>query len=376
MIQLPTWCKRVRLRRSQIFYALAAAFFLSLTLAPASRAQMSTRIIGHISGGDFSVEHPASAALPPEVAGVAQSLVSGSRITVRSGTAQIELEGGGEIFICDTGKLQLLSSSGAITIALDYGSLDLRLDANRSIAVYSALIIATPLTVGGGERETMIGLSQKGDMCLNALHGAARVEQQFSGQSLLVPQFEEMTLAGGQVTSLNGSSAPCGCRADVAKLHRQQAPPVHLQESIGIASSPAVEPISTPSSAPAATTAATNPAPKALPSGPLVSPPIAPRQSAAALDPSQIDVPVYKVLMPPLIFDAASPGAPPDPTPETFVLVRSAHVQDDAVFEGEVAADPKRDRPARAETAAQATPEAPHGFFHRVGGFFRKIFGG
>ncbi|HET9401044.1 MAG TPA: hypothetical protein VFO34_08840 [Candidatus Acidoferrales bacterium] len=367
---------------------IAALSLVALATCSGVRAQMSAPVIGRISGGDFSVDQPAASAAIPTIAGEPQSLVSGSRITVRSGTARIELEGGGEILICDAGKLQLLSSGGAITIALDYGSLDLHLDANRSIAVYTALIVATPLTVGGGERETMIGLTQKGDMCLNSLHGAARIEQQFSGQSLLVPQFEEMTLSGGQVTSLNASSAPCGCRSDVARARKPQLPSTHLQETVGIASSPASNNAPAPASAPvqsaapsnessAAASAAAPSAPKPLPPGPLVRPPIAPQREIAAADPREIDVPVYKVLMPPLIFDSAAPGAPPEPSAETFVLVRSAHVQDEAVFEGEVAADPKRDRKPNVQSEAAAIPPAPsHGFFHRVGGFFRKIFGG
>lgn len=349
---------------------------------------MSALVIGRISGGDFSVEQPPAAAAIPPIAGEPQNLVSGSRITVRSGTARIELEGGGEILICEAGKLQLLSSGGTITIALDYGSLDLHLDANRNIAVYTALIVATPLTVGGGERETMIGLSQKGDMCLNALHGAARIEQQFSGQSLLVPQFEEMTLSGGQVTSLNTSSAPCGCRADVARARKPQAPATRLQETVGIASSAVSSAAAAPVPAPAQSAAVPNDppvafaalapsSPKSRAAGPLVHPPIPPQRQAAASDSRQIDVPVYKVLMPALIFDSAAPGAPPDPSAETFILVRSAHVQDDAVFEGEVTSDPKRDRKPSVESEAAAMPSAPsHGFFHRVGGFFRKIFGG
>lgn len=379
-LPLPRSTRRVAL--------VVALSFLALSACSVAYAQMSAPVIGRISGGDFSVEQPpASAAIPP-IAGEPQNLVSGSRITLRSGTARIELEGGGEILICDAGKLQLLSSGGAITIALDYGSLDLHLDANRSIAVYTALIVATPLTVGGGERETMIGLSQKGDMCLNALHGAARIEQQFSGQSLLVPQFEEMTLSGGQVTSLNTSSAPCGCRSDIARARKPQIPAPRLQETVGIATSnasnPAPGPAPVPAQSPApsndpppATPAAVSSAPRSLPPGPLVRPPIAPQREIAAPDPREIDVPVYKVLMPPLIFDSAAPGAPPEPSAETFILVRSTHVQDDAVFEGEVAPDPKRDRKPTAQSEAAAIPPAPsHGFFHRVGGFFRKIFGG
>lgn len=366
--------------------ALRIALLLpTLSVCSAARAQMSAPVIAHISGGDFSVDQPAALAALPQIAGEPQSLVSGSRIAVRSGTARIELEGGGEILICDAAKLQLLSSGGSITIALDYGSLDLHLDANRNIAVYTALIVATPLTVGGGDRETTIGLTQKGDMCLNSLHGAARVEQQFSGQSLLVPQFEEMTLSGGQVTSLNTSAAPCGCRADVARVRKPQSPPARLQETVGIASSatpapssaPAPTPAAPPSNDPPAASTAAAPMPKSLPPGPLVRPPIAPQHEASAPDPRQIDAPVYKVLMPPLIFDSAAPGAPPEPSAETFILVRSAHVQDDAVFEAEVAPDPKRDHKPNVQSEAAAIPSAPsHGFFHRVGGFFRKIFGG
>ena len=339
---------------------------------------MTAPIIGHISGGDFSLEQPANAMLPPAAFGTDQPLVSGTRIVVKSGNAHIVLEGGGDIFICESGRMQLLTSGPSLTLALDYGALDLQLNSTSVVAVYTPLIIATPLTVGGGQTETMIGLSQKGDLCLSAIHGAARVEQQLSGQSLLVPQFEQMTLSGGQVTSLNTSSAACGCRADIAKVRKPQPPSTHLRESVGVVAvhSPTSSTLSAPPQPAATSDAPPVLQPKTVPSGPQISAPVAPMQTSPTPDPREIDAPVYKVLMPPLTFDAKSPGAPPDATPETFILVRSAHVQNEAVFEGEVAPDPKRDRAAKASNAAQMADEAPHGFFHGVGRFFKHLFGG
>jgi hypothetical protein len=366
------------LSRRHIYLGLltGAALIGSLFAPIRSTAQMTAPIIGHISGGDFSIEQPANAMLPPAAIGTDQPLVSGSRILVKSGNAHIVLEGGGDIFICESGRMQVLTSGASLTLALDYGALDLQLESSRSVAVYTPLIIATPLTVGGGQMETMIGLSQKGDLCLSAIRGAARVEQQLSGQSLLVPQFEQMTLSGGQVTELNSSSAACGCRADIAKARKPQTPSTHLRESVGVVAvhSPTSATLSAPQ--PAATSDSSRVLePKSAPVGPQISAPVAPSQ-AAAPDPREIDAPVYKVLMPPLSFDAKSPGAPPEATPETFVLLRSAHVQNEAIFEGEVALDPKRDRAPKAANAAQMADEAPHGIFHRIGGFFRRIFGG
>ena len=367
------------LRRHIYTGLLASAALLASLFAPVrASAQMTAPIIGHISGGDFSLEQPASGMLPPAAIGTEQPLVSGTRIVVKSGNAHIVLEGGGDIFICESGRMQLLTSGASLTLALDYGALDLQLNSHSVVAVYTPLIIATPLTVGGGQTETMIGLSQKGDLCLSAVRGAARVEQQLSGQSLLVPQFEQMTLSGGQVTGLNSSSAACGCRADIAKARKPQPPSTHLRESVGVVAvhSPTSGTLSAPPQPAATSDAPPVLQPKTVSSGPQISAPVAPTQTSPAPDPREIDAPVYKVLMPPLTFDAKSPGAPPDPTPETFILVRSAHVQNEAIFEGEVAPDPKRDRAAKASNSAQMADEAPHGFFHEVGRFFKHLFGG
>src|ERR1700676_1320300 len=61
--------------------------------------------------------------------------------------------------------------------------------------------------------------------------------------------------------------------------------------------------------------------------------------------PAPAGEPVYTVLMPPLSFDANSPEPPPDPGPETILLVREVRLRPSVEFRGHV-------DPAPAQTAA------------------------
>jgi hypothetical protein len=64
--------------------------------------------------------------------------------------------------------------------------------------------------------------------------------------------------------------------------------------------------------------------------------------------------PVYKVLMPPLSFDASSPSAPPEPSPATILLVRTVRVRPTLIFRGHV-------EPAPTEIASANPADSVHG---------------
>lgn len=397
-------------RRNPIAFGGAFALCLLLGLfAPArSGAQVSPRIIGRVEGDDFAIEaDPGSA--PPAIA-IAGQLFSGAHVTVKGGDARVMLDSGGAISVCGAARFQILSSNGAITLVLEYGQLDLHLDAASNVVVYTPLIVATPLSIGGGERETLVGLARSGDMCLRAPHGAARIEQQLSGQSLLVPQFGEISLAGGQVVAMDAPAGECACSVDEAKLRTKRAPATTTTvETIGAlassrathesaaappprspASAPAAQsapqiPIEAPAPAPglASSSAQSEPSPPPmLFSGPAVQqPPQAPR---AAADPTvpppappDSEVPIYKVLVPPLTFDAFNPAPPPNPDPETFILVRSVRVQPDVVFTERVEGKGKQQTDVASVNPSGKTNGQPQsrGFFSSVGHFFRHIFG-
>jgi hypothetical protein len=87
---------------------------------------------------------------------------------------------------------------------------------------------------------------------------------------------------------------------------------------------------------------------------------------------------VYTVLMPPLSFDAKSPEAPPDPTPETILLVREVRLRPSAEFRGHVNPAPPAEAAPPAPVATTAPPDnhtsqSPPGFFDRVRAFLRRL---
>jgi hypothetical protein len=59
--------------------------------------------------------------------------------------------------------------------------------------------------------ETVVGLDSTGAMCIHATKGAVRVEQQLTGQSMLVPQNGDVALSNGQLETLHTSARRCLC---------------------------------------------------------------------------------------------------------------------------------------------------------------------
>jgi hypothetical protein len=339
----------VFLRAARLAFLLAC---VGIALFGAQRisAQGVPEIAGRIDGQNFSVEAPTNSMLPE--GSPANTVVSGSRVIVRTGQARIVLTGGGEILICGSAQLELVKAGGAVTIALDYGVLHLTLGRAEQVAVLTPFVLATPVSVGGGALDVTIGLEQDGRMCLQAARGALRIQQQLGDQTILVPQLGGLTLSGGQVTSFAGGAPGCACKADIAKLTPKES--IRTQETLGAVLPPTARPIAPP--VPAAR-AETNSAP----------PPTTSQNPA--------DVPIYKVLMPPLAYDANAPDLQPGPTPEMFVLIKSVRVREEIIFTGTILPGGKHDTHA---TTAQTNvgTEVPHPkILARIGSFFRRLFG-
>jgi hypothetical protein len=290
-------------------------------------------IIGRLYGDDVSIKGAATF----DVGNGSSSavLASGSDVTIRSGKAKIALTEGGEIDICGPAHLSLLKSGHAITLALDYGRVHPTLNSDVALNIYTPFYVATPIGIGQEARDVTVGLDVQGEMCVLADRGAVRLEQQLSGQSMLVPQGGQASLTNGQLDPLTNSHT-CTCEIPVASLPVQIGVPGHTP----IASAAAVP----PSAAPA---------------------------TAAPVTPE----PVYRVDVPPLTFDSTAPAPGPDPDPQTIVLVRESRVQPDAVFQGHVVATPD---PAAtsANAATVSSPDAPakkRGPLKRFFGLFRRL---
>ncbi len=230
-----------RARISLLARAAIALFFVAIPACVF--AQGAPQIVGSIEGEDFAVDS-ANGGTTQAIQAVNGQLASGARVTVKSGQARVIFNSGGAIAICGAARFQLLASGGTLTVVLEYGEIDLHLDADSAVKIFTPLIVATPISIGGGTRETIVGLARSGDMCLHTPHGAARVEQQLSGESLLVPQFGEVSLAGGQVMALKSPNGTCACQVDEARLIKPKAPAVQAaptmvtKETIGALATP------------------------------------------------------------------------------------------------------------------------------------------
>ena len=320
--------------------------------AAGARAQTTRELVGRVEGHDFVVEN--SIGEPVPAGEQANVLSSGSRQVVRSGQASILLEGGGDILICGAAQIDLLKSQGSITIALNHGTLRVHVKKSDPVAVFTPLVLATTVAIGGGERDVTVGLEQSGQMCIRAISGAVRVGQQLSGESLLVPQFGGLTLSGAQINAVSASAPGCTCEADAARLAPSRA---NVTQQIPGANITVGE---------------------TLPqfSAQQIGTPLQQTSSAADVNvPPVIDESPLSVLMPPLVFNASNPDEPPDATLETVALARSVRIHEDTTVHGTV--EPKgniANAPAAKRTSNANADRS--GVFAKIGGFFRKLFGG
>ncbi|MBI3669725.1 MAG: hypothetical protein HY237_08100 [Acidobacteria bacterium] len=315
------------------------------------RAQAPPETVGRIYGNDITVK--GAVGVEVENGRSTTVLASGSDVTVRTGQARLVLNEGGEIGICGPAHFSLLKSGGAVTLALDYGRIHALLGRGAPLTVYSALIVATPVAIADGPRDATMGLEQSGSMCVLSTRGAVRVEQQLTGQVLLVPQSGEVVFAEGQLDSLRGGTGTCQCEVSLPMADPPEGPrPSELSVPVPAELARPVKP----------------PQKNAKPG------------SAEELPPPPIEEPIYKVMMPPLSFNAAAPAPPePQPSPETMLLVREVRVRPAVEYHGRVEALPvpaPAAQPARLAGSVLEAPSKKHASFgSRVRGFFRRLFG-
>jgi hypothetical protein len=338
--RLATWTK--------IFAVALLAIIATLSVRDAHiSAQDFPVAVGRIEGDDLEVVTTTPSGIEANAAPTV--VASGSDITLHSGHALLLLNAGGEISICGPAHFKLIKSSGAVTLALDYGRVHPSLESADAFTIYTPTIVATPIAISGGPRDLTVGLEQNGEMCVLTARGALRVEPQFSDQSLIVPQGGTVSLAGGQIESLQSDAAACSCDFPRARVEPPKSMPP-------------------PQSQPARDVGAL--APPLSPQGKRTE--NLPPPSASAGDP------IYTVLMPPLSFNANSPEPPPEPAPETILLVREARLRPSVEFRGHV-------NPAPSQAAARPAPPAASppsddrpselqpSFLERVRTFFRRL---
>jgi hypothetical protein len=175
--RLATWTK--------IFSVALLAIVATLFIRDAHIAAQDFPVaVGRIEGDDLEVVTTTPSGIETNAAPTV--VASGSDITLRSGHALLLLNAGGEISICGPAHFKLIKSSGAVTLALDYGRVHPSLESADAFTIYTPTIVATPIAIAGGPRDMTVGLEQDGEMCVLTARGALRVEPQFSDQSLIV----------------------------------------------------------------------------------------------------------------------------------------------------------------------------------------------
>ena len=346
-------------KRVAAWILIAAASFLAVVATLTVRishisAQDFPVVIGRIEGDDLSVVTTTPAGIETDAAPTV--VASGSDVTLHSGHALLLMNVGGEISVCGPAHFKLIRASGAVTLALDYGRVHPSLDTADTFTIYTPTIVATPIAIAGGRRDMTVGLNQTGEMCILTAHGAMRVEPQFSDQSLIIPQGGTVSLSGGQIDSLQADASTCSCEFPRA---RREAPQI-------------VPPPAPAISQPARDVGA-------------LAPPLPPQHQRISNTPpptAPASEPVYTVLMPPLTFDANSPQPPPEPAPETILLVRETRLRPSVEFRGHVNPAPTPPpAPAAAVTRSaplptpsdDRPPKAPPGLLDRVRIFIRKL---
>ena len=317
--------------------------------------------IGVIEGDAIAVTGPMSVEV---VRGQVKTVLrSGADVHVKSGSARIALIEGGQITICGPAHLSVLKSGGAVTLALDTGTIHVYVEREPTLTIYTAQIKAQPLSIGDSSQDTIVGLDAAGAMCIRAARGAVRIEQQLTGQSMIIPQAGDVQLTNGQIDSLRGGSGHCACELQLAKL----APPppaasTPMEEVSRLATAEEVRRDLRDSKPNLPATRDDKPAP-----------------------PSVKEAPIYQVFVPPLIYDAKA-AVQPDIDPRMIVLVRRVRVRPTLIFQGRVegqvvaaalaapVAPLPGSAPAAQPAAKKAVPAADDSFVNRVRTFVRRLW--
>jgi hypothetical protein len=313
--------------------------------------------VGAIDGETISVQGPLSV---DTVNGRVKTVLrSGSDVRVKSGQARIDLVEGGQITICGPAHFSVLKSGGSLTVALDSGIIRARVEREPTLTVYTAQIQAKFLAIGGRAQDALVGFDVAGDLCIRTTTGALRLENQLSGQSIVVPEGGDILVPNGQLENLRNSTGKCSCEPRIAKAIPVSAP----------APEPSVE-ISRPATAEEIHKKESE----------MISP--------AAEKPAVKEEPVYRVLMPPLSYDATAKVQRNDFDPQFILLVRRARVRPTLIFHGRVEGDPvvaQTSAPAPkeptdstalppAQIPSQAVPKADSSLYGRVRAFFHRLF--
>jgi hypothetical protein len=144
-------------------------------------------------------------------------LASGSELTLRSGQAKIDLTDGGDIIVCGPAQLSVVKSGPALTIALDYGQIHLQMEQGAQVTIFTPLMIAKPLAIADRELDLTLGIDSNGELCAAPVSGAIRIEEQFTGKTVVIPQGAGVEISGGRLAAMRAASRKCSCELFVSQ---------------------------------------------------------------------------------------------------------------------------------------------------------------
>jgi hypothetical protein len=324
----------------------ASCAYGGLSPAASAKPDQSPRdAIGAIDGASILVTGP----MTVEVVGgqVKTILRSGSDVRVKSGSARIDLIEGGQIIICGPAHFSILKSGGAITVALDTGVVHAHVSSEPAVTIYTAQIQAKPIAVGDAMEDIFVGLDVAGALCVRADRGAVRIEQQLTGQSIIVPQGGDVLLTNGQLEGLRNAPGHCVCEWAQADSARPEISRLATAEEVRQSAAESKQ-----------STAET--------------------KSGAPVAPStEKQEPIYQVFMPPLRFDASA-KIQPEPDPRMILLVRRIRVRPTLIFQGRVEGEAlvAQAAPPQPSPAQKPKPSAAQNdsVVDRVRKFFRNLW--
>jgi hypothetical protein len=284
-------------------------------------------------------------------------LRSGVDIRVKLGRARINLAEGGTIAVCGPAHISMLKAKNALTIALDSGTIHAHVEGSLALNIFTAQILAKTVAIGTGPRDVLVGFDTPGLMCVRAGRGALHLEEQFGGQSVMVPQGGDVTIANGQLQGMRSNSGLCACESFDSGA---TAANVSTPEISTLASSEEIK----------RSVAPRKPAPQA------VANPVAPDlPNAPAVEPT------YQVFMPPLRYDSSA-KVQAEPDPKLIVLVRRVRVRPTLIFQSRVEGDPlpsvvnsfsaAKSKPQ--QTAQKSAAPASTSVVDRVKTFFKSLW--
>lgn len=382
---------------SVCLFAAILLGMLAVCAASARAQQPPPGALGEVEGNDVTVDGGTAAMVgtSTKVPGIFVS--NGSLLTVHSGQAVMKLFEGGEVDICGPAKITILRSSDAITLALNFGRMRVQLPPKTALRVFTPTVIGTPLDISGGARDITMGLNLDNSMCVLAGSGAIQLANQFTDQTLIVPQSGEFFLNAGQLQPVAGKPGSCQCVATRPPPPPAPATIPEFAQATPAAPTPRnptdVGPLTAPPAIADQPLAAVLPAPQpgeppaprieySVPASVSQAHPVVPvtKQAPAGGAPA-VSEPVYTAVLPALTFSASSPEPPDDLTPDMTLLIREARVEPEWGFTGTVAAPEfvaamqksLGVESAKQPPAANATPQKKKGGFWSS---LKRLFGG